>query len=291
MKKAPNRYEIFLKVAEAGSISKASEALQYTQSGISHVIASLEQDMGFKLFVRTSSGVTLTDNGQKLVPLVQDIIRREQILKQTVYEINHEISGRLRIGSFTSVTTLYLPAAIEAFAYKYPDVQLEVLDGDYDQIADWLRHGRIDCGFLTEPLAREFHFNKLMDDPLVAVMKKGHPLAEEQTVSLCDLANYPLITARKGSDNDVRSLFDEEGRPIPAIRYTLQDDCSIISFIEHNLGVGIMSELMLQTNKATLERRPLNPPRARVIGLAQLTSQNSILVSVFREYLERVMKR
>ncbi|MEE3420709.1 MAG: LysR family transcriptional regulator [Lachnospiraceae bacterium] len=291
MKKAPNRYEIFLKVAEAGSISKASEALQYTQSGISHVIASLEQDMGFKLFVRTSSGVTLTDNGQRLVPLVQDIINREQILKQTVYEINHDISGRLRIGSFTSVTSLYLPEAIEAFAYKYPDVKLEVLDGNYDQVTDWLRHGRVDCAFLTEPLAKEFHFKRLMEDPLVAVMKKGHPLAEQQTVTLKELGNYPLIIATRGSDNDIRLLFEEDGVKLPSVRYALKDDCSIISFIEHDLGVGLMSELMLQANKATLERRPLNPPRSRVIGLACLSTQNSMLVNVFREYLEQIMKR
>ena len=72
MREQKDRYEIFLKVCETGSFSKAAEALNYTQSGISQMMAGLEEELGVKLFARINRGVTLTDNGTRLLPYVRD---------------------------------------------------------------------------------------------------------------------------------------------------------------------------------------------------------------------------
>ena len=68
MREQKDRYEIFLKVCETGSFSKAAEALNYTQSGISQMMAGLEEELGVQLFARINRGVTLTDNGTRLCP-------------------------------------------------------------------------------------------------------------------------------------------------------------------------------------------------------------------------------
>ena len=100
-----NKYEIFLKVAEIGNITKTAEILHYTQAGISHAIVSLEKETGFSLFIRSNSGVELTENGKQLLPSIQSLVNEQRKVMQTIYEINHIVSGTLRIGTFTSVTS------------------------------------------------------------------------------------------------------------------------------------------------------------------------------------------
>ena len=104
MKEWVDRYEVFLKVCETGSFSKAAEALNYTQSGISQIIAGLEEELGVQLFARFKRGVALTDNATRLLPFIREMVNQKSKLRQAAYEINHKVEGKLRVGSFSSVT-------------------------------------------------------------------------------------------------------------------------------------------------------------------------------------------
>ena len=99
-----NRYEIFLKVAEVGNITKAAEVLHYTQAGISHAVAALEKETGVSLFLRNANGVTLTENGKYLFPYIQQLVNDQRGLSQAIYEVNHVVAGTLRLGTFASVS-------------------------------------------------------------------------------------------------------------------------------------------------------------------------------------------
>lgn len=112
MKEIRDRYEIFLKVCETGSFSKAAEALNYTQSGISQMMAGFEEELGVQLFARAKKGVTLTDNGRMLMPYIQEMTNQKDKLRQAAFNINHKIEGKLRIGSFSSVTAMWMPEVI-----------------------------------------------------------------------------------------------------------------------------------------------------------------------------------
>lgn len=289
MKDTPNHYEIFLKVVETGNISKASEALDYTQSGISHVISALEKSVGFKLFVRSSNGVALTDNGRKLVPLIQNIVNQQQLLKQEVFDINHQVGGKLRIGSFTSATTLWLPQLIAHFRRNYPDVELEIVDGNYADIKHWLRHGRIDAGFLAGQVEDSFIFHGLIRDPLLVVMSQDHPLAQKEVVTLDDVVSYPIILQPEGYNIDMRAILNKASGPYD-IRYNLRDDISILSFVDSGLGISILPELVLKSQQSDITRRPLSPAESRNIGIATLPTQNSILVKLFVTYMRDLLK-
>lgn len=288
MKDTPNHYEIFLKVVETGNISKASEALDYTQSGISHVISSLEKQVGFKLFIRSSNGVALTDNGRKLVPLIQDIVNKQQLLKQEVFDINHQVGGKLRIGSFTSVTTLWLPGIITYFRDNYPDVELEIVDGNYSDIKHWIRHGRIDAGFLAGKVGDDFVFHELLQDPLLVVMAKNHPLSQKEVLSLDDIVKYPIILQPEGYNIDMRDILNKASSPAD-IRYILRDDISILSFVDSGLGISILPELVLKSQQSDITRRPLKSAEYRKIGIASLPTQNSILVRLFVDYMRNYL--
>ena len=208
MKEIRDRYEIFLKVCETGSFSKAAEALNYTQSGISQMMAGFEEELGVQLFARAKKGVTLTDNGRMLMPYIQEMTNQKDKLRQAAFNINHKIEGKLRIGSFSSVTAMWMPEVIHYFNRNYPQVEVQIFDGNYDEIRDWIIHGQVDCGFLSSIVADNLKFYPLCEDPLCAVMQKNHPLAEKKSVRLEELLEYPFIIETPGCDNDILHLLE-----------------------------------------------------------------------------------
>lgn len=207
MREQKDRYEIFLKVCETGSFSKAAQALNYTQSGISQMMAGLEEELGVQLFARVKRGVLLTDNGQKLTPYIQEMVNQKAQLRQAAFNINHKIEGRLRIGSFSSVTVLWMPDVLHFFRTHYPRVEIQILDGNYDEIRDWIIHGQVDCGFLSSIVEDELQFYPLYDDPLCAVLPEGHPLARRPQVTLPELCRCPMVMEAPGCDNDIQHLL------------------------------------------------------------------------------------
>ena len=184
MREQKDRYEIFLKVCETGSFSKAADALNYTQSGISQMMAGLEEELGVQLFARINRGVTLTDNGARLLPYIREMASQKARLRQAAFNINHKIEGKLRVGSISSVTTLWMPQVVRYFQENYPKVKVEILDGNYDEIRDWIVRGQVDCGFISSILADDLKFYHLLDDPRCAVFPANHPLAAQKSVSL-----------------------------------------------------------------------------------------------------------
>lgn len=94
MREQKDRYEIFLKVCETGSFSKAAEALNYTQSGISQMMAGLEEELGVQLFARINRGVTLTDNGTRLLPYIRELANQKTRLRQAAFNIQPQGGGQ-----------------------------------------------------------------------------------------------------------------------------------------------------------------------------------------------------
>ena len=289
MKEIRDRYEIFLKVCETGSFSKAAEALNYTQSGISQMMAGFEEELGVQLFARAKKGVTLTDNGRMLMPYIQEMTNQKDKLRQAAFNINHKIEGKLRIGSFSSVTAMWMPEVIHYFNRNYPQVEVQIFDGNYDEIRDWIIHGQVDCGFLSSIVADNLKFYPLCEDPLCAVMQKNHPLAEKKSVRLEELLEYPFIIETPGCDNDILHLLERCGKE-PKTSYSFRDDTLIMAFVKNGLGVTISQKLVMKAFANDVESRPLEPGRSRIIGLAFVKTMNSVVTKILLEYLKGMMK-
>ncbi len=285
MKELTDRYEVFLKVCETGSFSKAAEALNYTQSGISQIMAGLEDELGVQLFARFKRGVMLTDNGKRLTPYIRELVNRKYMLRQAAFDINHKVEGKLRVGSFSSITALWMPQMIHFFKAHYPKVEIEILDGNYDEIRDWILHGQVDCGFLSSIVAGELRFYPLWEDPLCAVMPEGHPLAEQENITLPELFQYPLIIETPGCDNDIQHLL-EKCPVTPEISYSFRDDSLIMAFVRSGLGVTISQELVLRAFTSGVVARPLEPRCSRTIGLAFPKTANSVVSQTMLRYFE-----
>ncbi len=290
MKEQKDRYEIFLKVCETGSFSRAAEALSYTQSAISQMMAGLEEELGVQLFVRVKRGVCLTDNGTRLFPYIQEMVNQKAKLRQAAFNINHKIEGKLRVGSFSSITALWMPEVIHFFHEHYPKIEVEIQDGNYNEIRDWIIHGQVDCGFLSAIVADDLTFYPLLHDPLCAVFPEGHPLEAKDSVTLEELFQYPFIIETPGCSNDIQHLIDS--CPVkPKISYRFRDDTLIMAFLRSHLGVTISQDLVLKAFAHHVVSRPLEPSCCRTIGLAFSKTTSSVVSKILLEYLQGKMKR
>ena len=275
------RYEIFLKVAELGNITLAADALSYTQSGVSHAIAAMEREAGCTLFHRSKAGVTLTENGKKLLPLVQDLVNKQHSLDQAMDALSNRVAGTLRVGSFTSFTALWMAKLIQGFTQNFPDVKIELTNGTYRDIENGISDGRLDCGFLSSVENDPLDFTPLFDDPMLVIMAPDHALAKRKSLPLQDLKRYPLISQFQGSDHDVQQIF-RRAKMRPKTKYILDDDISVMGMVSQDEGIALMPEMMLTTAAFDLAAIPLKPQQHRTIGLSTPPiKETTLLVRTF----------
>ena len=121
------KYQVFLKVVDCGGFTRAAEELHFTQSGISHTIASLERELGVPLFVRNRGGVTLTADGRALLPRIQTLCDDARILAQKAQELRGLETGIVRVATFNSVSVQWLPYILKSFREEHPHIEFELL--------------------------------------------------------------------------------------------------------------------------------------------------------------------
>ena len=148
-----NRYIALQKIIELGSFTKAADALGYTQSSISQMIASLENELAIKLLTRSRVGVKLTIEGAELYPYIERSIISYRAMQEKANEIKGLETGIIRVGTVSSVTCHWMPVLIRGFQELYPHVQFLFHQGDYTTIPEWIRTGAVDFGFITPAAA------------------------------------------------------------------------------------------------------------------------------------------
>jgi len=280
------KYMAFVKTVEYGSFTKASEILHYSQSGISRMIADLEQEWHVSLLERSRSGVRLTSDGMKLLPGAKSLCEEYRKLQMQVDELNGLQSGMIRIGTFSSVATHWLPKIIREFQKSCPNIEYELLLGDYTEIEEWIAEGRVDCGFLRLPTRPEFDTIFLEQDKLLAVLPEGHPLAKLDKIPPAALCEEPFLLLEKGARAEISEIFERRGLT-PRVRFTTWDDYAVMSMVESGLGVSILPQLILQRIPYHIAVRELDVPACRSIGLALRDKKTaSLAVKRFLDYLQ-----
>ena len=272
---------------DKGSITAAAEAMGYTISGISRMMAALESEVGFPLLRRGKEGVTPTNECLWLLPSLREMVAQAEQCRQMAGELRGVMSGTIAIGTFSSVATHWLPNMICAFQKDYPNIDFEILMGDYPEIEQWILQGRADYGFLHLPTRPELKVMELARDELMAVLPEEHPLARQESVPVAALAEQPFILLDKAGnrDREVMQVFEQAGAA-PRVRFTTLDDYAVMSMVEHGLGVSILPQLVLRRIPYRIALRPLAQPAFRRIGLAMRRGEElSPAAKKFLEYL------
>lgn len=280
------KYMAFIKTVEYGSFTKAAEVLNYSQSGISRMINDLEKEWKITLLERNRTGVKLTSDGSRLLPYAKSLCEEYQKLQMQVDDLHGVQSGIIRIGTFSSVATHWLPNIIKAFQKDYPGIDYELLLGDYTEIEEWIAEGRVDCGFLRLPTRPEFETIYLEQDNLLAILQENHPLAKCDKVPLADLCHEPFMLLEKGAKAEISEVF-ERNHLTPQVHFTTWDDYAIMSMVESGLGISILPQLILKRIPYHIVAKELDVPAYRHIALALRERKTaSLAVKKFLEYLK-----
>lgn len=280
------KYLAFVKTVECGSFTRAAGVLNYSQSGISRMIGDLEREWQVTLLERGKSGVRLTSEGTRLLPYAKRVCSEYEKLQAEVDEINGLKSGLIRIGTFSSVATHWLPNIIREFQKEYPRIDYELILGDYTEIETWIEEGRVDCGFLRLPARKELEAVFLEQDRLLVVLPEGHPLAALEKIPVSALCGEPFMLLEKGAKAEVSEIFERNGFT-PRVHFTTWDDYAIMSMVESGLGISILPELILKRIPYRVVARELEIPAYRNIGLAWKEKKGtSPMLKRFMEYLD-----
>ena len=277
------KYLAFVKTVERGSFTRAAQELDYAQSSISKMVADLEAEWGMTLLERSKRSVRLTSAGEQVLPFLRKVLNDHQELEGQIHRMNGIETGVVRIGTFASVAINWLPNIFAALQRDYPGIEYEMLLGDYDEVEQWIKEGRVDCGFLRLPTLPQFDTILLKQDEYKVVLPSGHYLAERETIDIEDLNGLPFLLLEHGGKTEVSDLL-ECSHVQPDIRFTTWEDFAIMAMVEKGMGVSILPDLILRRIAYKIEIRPLQRPYYRPIGLAMKDQRH--LAPAVRKFIE-----
>lgn len=281
-----NRYIALQKIMELGSFTKAAEALGYTQSSISQMVASLESELSMKLLTRSRHGVQLTIEGKELYPFIEHTILQYRAMQEKANEIRGLEMGIIRVGTISSITCHWMPQLIKGFQERYPKVQFLFHQGDYTSIQEWIKTGAVDFGFVTPPAVTGLETITVKEGEMLAVLPANHPLAGSSSVCLKDIAEEPYILMEEGHYSEPLNAFRCAGLE-PDIKYTLHDDYAIMTMVEAGLGISILAELILRRTSFNIATIPIDPPVLRTLAVGYKDKHSLPIASqYFIEYLK-----
>ena len=249
--------EYFVAVAEELSFTRAAARMFAVQSTVSAGIRALEADVGAPLFLRSTKTVALTPAGEVLLPEARLALEAVDRVRSAAAASTAGIRGRLRVGIFTNIGFVDLPALFGEFHASHPlvDLQLGASASGSTGLADDVRRGRVDVAFMGLP-ARDLaglDVLVLAQTRFVAVLPQGHPLAARDGVTMHDLAQERFVDSPEGFGNRVviERAFAEAGitRAVSAV---VSDLGEIPRFVAADLGVAVVPELGLAPPAGTV---------------------------------------
>ena len=276
-----------LTVLETGSISSAAEILNGTQSGITQTMNALEAELGFKILYRTNRGVTLTEAGAKILPLLVQLDEDFRALERESREIAAGRGIPIRIGTYSSIANAWLPDILSKYEERHPEISFEIMVSS-DKLAKWLSKGKVDMLLADEELGAGFRWFPIMQDEYMAAVPIGSVIAQRSAITEDELQKYPMIVSMMSSYRRYREASGKNEQRV--IRVSTDDDTTIIRMVGRGLGVSVIAGLSSEDVPANVRVIPLDPPVYRTIGVA-LSEQPLQAVKAFADYLVKNERR
>lgn len=248
---ADRRLQVFHTVARLLSFTKAAEALHMTQPAVTFQVRQLEEQFNTRLFDRTHNRISLTEAGKRVYEYAHRIFDLYSEMDNAVREMTGDISGVLMIGASTTIAEYMLPALLGDFKKKYPDVNVQLKVSNSDGIVHMVENNVIDLGVVESPVMNK---NLVVDvcrmDQLVAVVAPRHPLAEQESVRLEALLEYPYICREEGSGTRevIAEYMQAQGILESQVHLSMElgSPESIKGAVEAGMGVSIVSFATVQ---------------------------------------------
>ena len=194
------RIHIFVSVATRLSFSRAANELHITQPAVTRHIKQLEDHFNQKLFNRKGNSISLTTAGNLLLQHSKEILALHRQLQFNMNALIDKTEGQLRVAASTTIAQYILPEALSKFRKKYPKINVALANANTAQVEQLIIDGMAELGFIEGKSKNiELAYHNFIQDEIVLVVAKGHPLYNVPAISLQQLKQTPLILREKGS--------------------------------------------------------------------------------------------
>jgi DNA-binding transcriptional LysR family regulator len=263
------RLKVLQAVVETGSVAAAAVRLNYTPSAVSQQMSTLERETGVQLLERVGRGVRPTEAALLLCEHTSRVFASIKDAEDALVALRMGQSGRLRLGAFPSASSSLIPSALAAFRSQHPNVVLEIVVAEPDEVVSGLRDGALDIAvttLMTSPDdvtdgGLQYHF--LLSDPYRVVLPRSHALSPRGTIELESLAREDWVGVTSCPGHCQLAVEDACERAGFRPAYALEADeyPTALGFVAAGLGVALMPLLALQNSVPTgVVVRPLEGP-------------------------------
>ncbi|MDQ6598760.1 LysR family transcriptional regulator [Bacillus salipaludis] len=256
--------EVFLKVVETKSFTKAGEQIGLSQSAVSQAVAALESELNIKLLNRHRNGVSVTEIGERITSLIKDLLTIKTKIVNEASGMAAVEAGTIKIGSISGMSTKLLPGMISSFKKRFPGVDVTLYEGNYEEVKNWIKLSVIDVGVVTEE-KHEFEFIPLLQDKMVIIVPEQHLLGNQSSIFLKEIGSEPLIMPKE-CDRLLRAVFKEQGIT-PHIQFEVSDIATIIAMVQEGVGYTILPELAIPSTLPKVTPSYLSPQVYQNLGL------------------------
>ena len=237
-------------IAETGNFSRAAERCQVAQPSLSQQVLKLEENLGAKLFDRLGRSVRLTEAGRAFLPHARAILEQMDLAKASVSDKNADFRGSVAVGVIPTVAPYLIPSYTAAFAKKYPDAKLRIVEETTSILVEGLRNLSIDVAILALPLRhKDFELFPIRTEPLFVVMRRDHPRASAKSLALKDLRGESFVMLRDGHCfRDLSLATCTRARITPHIAFESGQFSSVLGMVAAGVGVSLVPEMAIDRN-------------------------------------------
>ncbi len=250
--------QYFLAVTREGNISAAAQSLNLSQPSLSRQLKDLEEELGAKLFIRGNRRIELTEEGLILRKRAGEIMQLVELTESEISEVKNNISGTLSIGAGESLSMHRITEVFRRLKEKYPDIRLNVVSGDTEDLQDRLDRGLLDFALIFTDFDRNAYHHLTLEEKEIfgVIMRRDDALAEKEYITVKDLYDKPLIVSRA---NGLDIFSGSQARKLQvAATYNLLYNASLM--VEDGIGVAISFDGLVDTSEnSSLCFRPLYP--------------------------------
>ena len=257
----------FLTVAREGGLTGASEVLHVTQPTMSRQIQELEEELGQKLFIRTTRSMVLTPEGMLLRKRAEEILEMAERTKSEFSAMGSTVAGDVLIGSGETFALKQLTDLMAQIREEYPGIHFQIYSGNAEEVAERLEKGLLDFGVFVEPadISRYNSIRLPVMDTWGLILRKDHPLAQKERITREDLGDVPLIMSRQEmaaqkAGNDYLDWFGGSYELLNVVAgYNLMYNGALM--VRSGLGCAVgLDRIVNTTETSDLCFRPFDPP-------------------------------
>jgi LysR family transcriptional regulator, low CO2-responsive transcriptional regulator len=236
-----DQLEIFLEVARLSSFSRAAEKRFRTQPAISSQIRALEEEVGARLLDRSGGRVSLTASGKLFFKYAEETVEHRKTILNEIAETERVPRGEIVVGANEGTCLHILPGVFAQFKRDYPNVAVNIKRSDYARILDSILENVVDFGVVSLPVNdNRLEAQMIHRDELIVITSPKHPLASRKSVTVNEVATYPLVLPKLGHTRDALDALFYDHQLKPQVAMELDSSELLKRFVAADVGVGFI---------------------------------------------------